>query len=63
MIMKRFSQTVNCAEIKRNAIAKAKELAGKDIAKAIKLAKVFYKQMLEQAMCPRVDCKQLQNAA
>ena len=63
MIMERFSQTINCAEIKRNAIAKAKELAGKDIAKAIKLAKRFYKQMLEQAMCPRVDCKQLQNAA
>ena len=63
MIMERFSQTINCAEIKRNAIAKAKELAGKDIAKAIKLAKSFYKQMLEQAMCPRVDCKQLQNAA
>lgn len=63
MIMERFSQTINCAEIKRNAIAKAKELAGKDMAKAIKLAKKFYKQMLEQAMCPRVDCKQLQNAA
>ena len=61
--MKQFQQTVNCAEIKRNAIAKAKELAGNDINKAIKLAKKFYKQMLEQAMCPRVYCKQLQNAA
>lgn len=61
--MKRFQQTVNCAEIKRNAIAKAKEIAGKDINKAIKLAKKFYKQMLEQAMCPRVDCKTLQLAA
>ena len=61
--MKRFQQTVNCAEIKRNAIAKAKELAGNDINKAIKLAKKFYKQMLDQAMCPRIDCKQLQNAA
>ena len=61
--MKQFQQTVNCAEIKRNAIEKAKELAGNDINKAIKLAKRFYTQMLEQAMCPRVDCKQLQNAA
>lgn len=61
--MKQFQQTVNCAEIKRNAIAKAKELAGNDINKAIKLAKRFYTQMLEQAMCPRIDCKQLQNAA
>lgn len=61
--MKRFQQTVNCAEIKRNAIAKAKEIAGNDINKAIKLAKKFYKQMLEQAMCPRVDCKTLQLAA
>lgn len=61
--MKRFQQTVNCAEIKRNAIAKAKEIAGKDINKAIKLAKKFYKQMLEQAMCPRIDCKTLQLAA
>lgn len=61
--MKQFQQTVNCAEIKRNAIAKAKELAGNDINKAIKLAKKFYKQMLDQAMCPRIDCKQLQNAA
>lgn len=63
MIMERFSQTINCTEIKRNAIAKAKEFAGKDIPKAIKLAKRFYKRMLEQAMCPMVDCKQLQNAA
>lgn len=61
--MKRFQQTVNCAEIKRNAIAKAKEVAGNDINKAIKLAKKFYKQMLEYAMCPRVDCKTLQLAA
>lgn len=61
--MKQFQQTVNCAEIRRNAIAKAKELAGNDIDKAIKLAKKFYKQMLESAMCPRIDCKQLQNAA
>ena len=61
--MKRFQQIVNCAEIKRKAIAKAKEIANNDINKAIKLAKKFYKQMLEQAMCPRVDCKQLQNAA
>lgn len=61
--MKQFQPTVNCAEIKRNAIAKAKELAGNDINKAIKLAKRFYMQMLEQAMCPRIDCKQLQNAA
>lgn len=61
--MKQFQQTVNCAEIKRNAIAKAKALSSNDIDKAIKLAKKFYKQMLEQAMCPRIDCKQLQNAA
>lgn len=61
--MKRFQQTINHAEIKRNAIAKAKEIAGKDIHKAIKLAKKFYKQMLEQAMCPRIDCKTLQLAA
>lgn len=61
--MKRFQQTINHAEIKRNAIAKAKEIAGKDINKAIKLAKKFYKQMLEQAMCPRIDCKTLQLAA
>lgn len=61
--MKRFQQTINHAEIKRNAIAKAKEIAGKDINKAIRLAKKFYKQMLEQAMCPRIDCKTLQLAA
>lgn len=61
--MKRFQQTVNCAEIKRNAIAKAKEIAGNDINKAIKLAKKFYKQMLEQAMCPIIDFKTLQLAA
>ena len=61
--MKKFQQTINHAEIKRNAIAKAKEVAGNDINKAIKLAKKFYKQMLEQAMCPRVDCKTLQLAA
>lgn len=60
--MKQFQQTVNCAEIKRNAIAKAKELAGNDVKKAIKLAKRFYKQMLEKAMCPIIDCKQLQYA-
>lgn len=60
--MKQFQQTINCAEIKRNAIAKAKEIAGNDINKAIKLAKKFYTQMLEQAMCPIVDCKTLQNA-
>lgn len=52
--MKRFQQTINCAEIKRNAIAKAKELADNNIDKAIKLAKKFYKQMLDEAMCPRV---------
>lgn len=45
--MKQFQQIVNYAEIKRNAIAKAKELAGNDINKAIKLAKKFYTQMLE----------------
>ena len=59
--MKQFQQTIDCAEIKRNAITKAKEIAGNDINKAIKLAKKFYKQMLEQAMCPIVDCKTLQN--
>lgn len=61
--MKQFQMTINHAEIKRNAIAKAKEVAGNDINKAIKLAKKFYTQMIEQAMCPRVDCKQLYNAA
>ena len=61
--MKQFQQIINHAEIKRNAIAKAKEVTGKDINKAIKLAKKFYSQMVEQAMCPRIDCKQLYNAA
>lgn len=61
--MKQFQQTIDCAEIKRNAIAKAKEIAGNDINKAIKLAKKFYMQLLEQAMCPRIDCKTLQNVA
>lgn len=61
--MKKFQMTINHAEIKRNAIAQAKEIAGKDINKAIKLAKKFYSQMIEEAMCPRIDCKQLQNAA
>ena len=41
-IMEKFQTTINHAEIKRNAIAKAKEAAGKDINKAIKLAKKFY---------------------
>lgn len=45
--MKQFQQTINHAEIKRNAIAKAKEIAGKDINKAIELAKKFYSQMIE----------------
>lgn len=45
--MKQFQQTINHTEIKRNAIAKAKEIAGKDINKAIKLAKKFYKQLLD----------------
>lgn len=61
--MKQFQMTINHAEIKRNAIAKAKELAGNNVNKAIKLAKRFYNQMLQEAMCPRIDCKQLQNAA
>lgn len=61
--MKQFQQTINHSEIKRNAIAKAKEIAGKDINKAIKLAKKFYNQMIEEAMCPRIDCKPLYNAA
>lgn len=61
--MKQFQMTINHAEIKRNAIAKAKELAGNDINKAIKLAKKFYKQMIDSAMCPIIDCKQLYNAA
>ena len=61
--MKQFQQVINHEEIKRNAIAKAKEIAGKDINKAIKLAKKFYSQMIEQAMCPSIDCKQLQIAA
>ena len=61
--MKKFQQTINHAEIKRNAIAKAKEIAGNDINTAIKLAKKFYMQLLEQAMCPIIDCKTLQNAA
>ena len=59
--MKQFQQTINCAEIKRNAIAKAKEVTGNNIDKAIKLAKKFYKEMIEQAMCPRINCKTLQN--
>jgi hypothetical protein len=45
--MKQFQMTINHAEIKRNAIAKAKEVAGNNIDKAIKLAKRFYKQMIE----------------
>lgn len=61
--MKQFQMAINHAEIKRNAIAKAKEIANKDMNRAIKLAKKFYKQMLEEAMCPRIDCKQLQNVA
>lgn len=40
--MKQFQMTINHAEIKRNAIAKAKEIAGNNIDKAIKLAKRFY---------------------
>lgn len=51
---------INCAEIKRNAIAMAKEVAGTDIPKAIRLAKKFYKQLLNKAMTPIVDCKTLQ---
>lgn len=61
--MKQFQMTINHAEIKRNAIAKAKEVAGKDINKAIKLAKKFYEQMIQQAMCPIINCKELQNVA
>lgn len=61
--MKKFQQTINHAEIKRNAIAKAKEVAGKDINKAIRLAKKFYTQMIYQAMCPIINCKELQNVA
>lgn len=61
--MKQFQQIVNCAEIKRNAIARAKEIAGTDVNKAIKLAKKFYKQLLDDAMTPRIDCKTLYAAA
>ena len=57
--MKQFQQTINHAEIKRNAIAKAKEIAGENIAKAIELAKSFYAQMLDEAMCPVINCKTL----
>lgn len=46
-IMKQFQQIINHAEIKRNAIAKAKEIAGNDIDNAIKLAKKFYSKMIE----------------
>lgn len=45
--MKQFQMTINHAEIKRNAIAKAKEIAGNNIDEAIRLAKKFYKQMIE----------------
>ena len=61
--MEKFQQTINHAEIKRNAIAKAKEVAGKDINKAIRLAKKFYTQMIHKAMCPIINCKELQNVA
>ena len=37
----------------------AKEIAGDDIPKAIELAKSFYAQMIETAMCPIINCKQL----
>lgn len=50
---------INCAEIKRNAIAMAKEIAGNNIPKAIKLAKKFYRQLLDKAMTPIIDCKTL----
>ena len=60
--MEKFQTTINHAEIKRNAIAKAKEIAGNDVNKAIKLAKKFYSQLIEQAMCPIIDCKTLYNA-
>lgn len=46
-IMKQFQQIINHTEIKRNAIAKAKEIAGNDIDNAIKLAKKFYSKMIE----------------
>jgi hypothetical protein len=46
-IMKQLQQIINHAEIKRNAIAKAKEIAGNDINKAMKLAKKFYSKMIE----------------
>lgn len=55
-----MNKHINCAEIKRNAIAMAKEIAGTDIPKAIRLAKKFYKQLLDKAMTPIVDCKTLQ---
>ena len=55
-----MNKHINCAEIKRNAIAMAKEIAGTDIHKAIKLAKKFYKQLLDKAMIPIIDCKTLQ---
>ena len=61
--MEKFQTTINHAEIKRNAIAKAKAAAGKDINKAIKLVKKFYDLMIVDAMCPRIDCNQLYNAA
>lgn len=37
----------------------AKKIAGNDINKAIKLAKRFYKQLLQKAMYPTIDCKTL----
>lgn len=55
--MKQFQQIVDCEKIKKDAIAKAKQIAGNNIEKAIKLAKRFYEKMIIQAMCPIVDCK------
>ena len=57
--MKRFRK-INYAEIKANAITKAKEAAGDNLVKAIRLVKKYYNEMVEEAIRPITNLKTLQ---
>lgn len=56
--MKRFRK-IDYAEIKVKAITKAKEIAGNNLIKAIKLVKKYYSEMVEDAMRPIANLKTL----
>lgn len=59
--MNKFQYTAVIAEIEKIAIIKAKEIAGNDIYKVLKLANNFYQQLIEWQLYNLTNCKELQN--